>query len=493
MDYTNFEIKNYDDLISKTNSITQCTEGKSPRDFGIDFGPLLDFCVEVANVKNCLNMGDMEGEGLDPAQVSILNDVLDSLTLSQRNKTDRAFEAWNSAPAVASAVCSIISKIMPYLDGVSAAVGSGSSNIYNIIMEAAKKIPESALFTELAMAIGTTIMEMICGQFDNMIDCMISRLESIPWDCLSMVDSQHLEALRNFDAGVMCIGMTEAFFKGLVGNTVGANITLIRAQGLALKQSIKSVVNASMIKADGVVVQGSLITLGQMSYSSCNDIAKLVDTVVNQSALGAVVAISQVIYRDFNFLNELDAGKLAQDLFDCVDFEFDELCDILASVVGLSDIMSGFTSNMLTALDKFCELTDRLNDKLNSESCECTRSLLEYNDDRLSPLRNSNSTLTLMFILDIDDNLTESNYAQFLDWLGKLDLPDCVDFEALLTDLLPYAKLKNSNESSLKRMIDVYYEHMKCVYAPDIYNTVIHHVTDEIALFLPTLNVVEEC
>lgn len=489
-DYSKMLIKTYDDFLNKSNEqITQCTSNKVARDFGIDFGIFLDFCDEIRDLQTCLNTEDTEG--LSPAVTNTLNNLLTAVVTKYEDSIDQVFEAWNSTPTNLNDACSILNANQPFFDGWSSAIGGGYSNTYSIIASEFNKLTFESITTEVTDTLSALAQDIVCNAINDGINCMKEKLLSIPWDCLSVVDASNLEALRTFDAEEMCNNIADQLVSGQIASKVGMTRLNLQSKLESLKSFSSVLMNTATTSVNNIASLGSAVANGQVTASSCRDIANAVDKVVNGSATGVTVAIAQAIYRDFRFLSEIDVNQLADDLFDCMEIDDDlfDLCNIGEKILDISNLLNDFTHAMFTDLDKLCELVTRLDNKLNDRLS--TRNTLEFLDDRHIPLRNHKTVSAMNFILDVEEYLNDSTYKQFNDWANNLDTPECVDMPGLIDEMLPICRVDYFSEQKVGQLSNIYYEKLKCLYHPIDYENFIDNTNDSLTELIVSITTIE--
>lgn len=487
-DYTKMEIKTYDDFIAKTGQqeITQCTSNKVARDFGLDLDLALDFCLKVKDLQTCLNTEDTEGS--DSKLAGSINTLLDTTVSSYADKVDVGFEAWNSSPKTLDDVCKLINSIQSFSDGFSISIGAVYSKAYSLVMKEFNKITFESILDEIYNTLTALAVDLVCGALNDAMNCLKEKLSATPWDCLSTVDASNLEALRTFDADLMCKDILGQIADKAIAIKAGMNRVMLQSAVSGIKAYPTFLMNAATTSVNNIASLGSLVSLKQMSMSSCRDIANVVDTVVNSSVLGAQVAISQVIYNDFKFLSSLDPSKLATDLFDCMELDDDifDLCAIGEKMLDISSVLEDFTSAMFTDLNKLCSIVDTLDKKLNNRTS--SKNVLEYMDDRHIPLRNNKSLSALDFILKLEENLNDNTYKRFDDWAKNLDIPDCVDMPLIIKESLPYSRASYTTEDNINNMSEVYYQNLKCLYDPIEYEKFIDSINESVDDLIDDIN-----
>jgi hypothetical protein len=495
--YENVELKTFDDLNNKFASLTvsQCPGAKSVRDFGLDFSGAMDFCDELREIERCLGI-DVDDN--DPAtreqQESVLNTINDTVNSLLSNREDsvlNGFDIWNDAPKNAALICDGIDALVGLMGGSgSFGIGAMVGAIYSqgiALLDTLTVEVVMTVLTELLDSVMSMLMNFICEYLEDAVECLKNNLLAQPWDCLSVVDSSHIEILKSLDVSKVCSDMTTFLADNKIGNIVSTAKTTLVEGTMLLKGFGSAALSSIPTAVDNIYAQPSIASISNFKVGSCRDIAELIDNIVNNSLLGIAVALGQVLYNDYQFLSNVDFPKMANDLLDCIDMiELPELCDIGAKFIDIGGLVASFSTNMLKNMDFLCDITSTLDDLLGDR--DAVKRVIHHADDRHSPIRNSSTCASLNFILNMNNMLDNSTVNEIKEWAVENN-NSCINMESLIDGLLPYGNIDTTSELTIASMMDVYYEGTKCLLDPDGFKefiTTLNNNLDDLANRLDT-------
>jgi hypothetical protein len=491
--YDNVELKTYDDLINKFSSTTttQCQGKKYIRDFGIDFSGVISFCNELSEIHQCL---ELSTENADPDAIrEKIQEIVKSLSFEREDSVSNAFDLWNGSPEATTAVCDGIDALLGLMGGsgsfgVGAMVGAIYAKSINYLDDLVSQVIVSGI-TELIDAALSFLTDFICENLYEAVECLKNNLLAQPWDCLSVIDASHLEVVKSINAEDLCRDFLATMDVNKIGNITTMAKSTISGGTLALKSFGTAALASIPASVDNLYSLPSLSSVSNLTTASCRDIAELVDNIVNHSFLGIAVALGQALYNNYQFLNGIDFKKLTDDLLDCMELkEMDELCELAAKIVNLKGVISSFSKNILQNLDFACDVVSGLHDFLD-EDAKVLR-LLEYADDRHSPMRNGSTCASVSLLLKLDAKLNNDTISDIKEAMNNA-VDTCVDTDTMLTNINSYTTLDYMTEIKLSNMVNVYYEDTKCLTNPVDFNDFV--VTLNNTLDNLDLNPVREC